>query len=132
MASDEKLMKNAQFRKAAPMAFLNARNSAIELLKLEGTPKVVKGKKAKKELTLLERTKKYTEDFMKEYREFYSNEVASIGGNYKAADSIAKLKKAKNLEELAFTWRSLSADERHDGEIIKVKEDLKKKYEKAQ
>lgn len=114
---DEKLLQNAQYRKAAPMAFLNSRNTAMEMVKMEG-----------KKTDLLKRVKKYTNNLMKDYQEFYSKEVASVGGNYNSKDSIARLKKAKNLEELQSAWVLLSADERKDGDVRKVAQELKAKY----
>lgn len=122
---NEKLLKNAQYRKALPMAFLNSRNSAIELLKMEGKPKVKKGKKP---VSLMQILKKNTDNLMKDYMEFYAKEVATVGTNFKPEDSIAKLKAAKTLPDLQATWRLLSEDERHNEEVLVVAKQLRQKY----
>jgi hypothetical protein len=121
----EELLKNAQFRKALPMAFLNSRNSAIELLKLNGKPKVKKGKKPVSLMTIL---KKNTNNLMADYMEFYARDVATVGVNFKPEESIAKLNAAKNLPDLQSTWRSLSEDERHNDDVRKVAQQLRDKY----
>lgn len=132
--TDEKLMKNAQYRKAAPMAFLNSRNTAMEMVKMEGLQAVKfksikKGKKgAVVEIPLLGRVKQYTNDLMKDYQEFYATEVASVGAVYDAKKTIEFINKTKNKKELALIWNAMSEDERHDGEIRKLVKELKAKF----
>ncbi len=49
--------------------------------------------------------------------------------DYDPKESIAKLEATKTLEDLQFVWRSLSAKERKDGDIIKVAQKLRKTYD---
>ena len=114
--AEDLVLKNAQYRKAAPMAFLNSRNTAMEMVKMEG------GKK-----DLVKKVKKYTNDLMKDYQEFYAKEVASVGAPYKVTTSLDSLKKVKTIADLQKVWQSYSEDERHDGEIIKAVQALKNK-----
>ena len=67
--------------------------------------------------------------FLAEHKNYYATVIANIGQNYKTEDSIEKLKSAKTLEDLQNVWRSFSADERKDQEIIKQAQSLKKQYE---
>ncbi len=115
--TEEKLLKNAQYRKAAPMAFLNSRNTAMEMVKLEG-----------KKNYLLKNVKKYTNELMKDYNEFYALEVASVGTNYDAKKTIELVRACKSNAELKLVYMAMSEDERHDGEIRKVVKELKSKY----
>jgi hypothetical protein len=123
--TDEKLLKNAQYRKAAPMAFLNSRNTAMEMVKMEGISAKVN------KLPLLKRVKKYTDDLMADYVEFYAKEVASVGVSYDVKTTIELLNATKTKDELRLVWTALSEDERHDGEIRKLVKELKKKYAKG-
>lgn len=119
MATDEKVIKDAQYRKGLSIAFFNAINNATEIVKLEV---VVNPDKIKERITF------YRDWLLEEHKNYYATVIANVGVNYKAADSIAKLKATKTLEDLQSAWRLLSADERKDTEIIKVAQDLQKTY----
>jgi len=125
MATDEKVIKDAQYRKGLSIAFFNATNSAITLVAQElanrGDPSV-------SEEHILTRVNFYRDYFLEQHKNYYASVIANVGQNYKAEDSIAKLKATKTLEELQIAWRLLSADERKDVEIKKVAQDLQKKY----
>lgn len=116
---DEKVLKNAQFRKGLSIAFFNATNAAIEL---------TKGVKYKD----LEEQKKDIVDIrnwlLSEHQTYYATVIENTGANYKATDGIAKLKATKNYDELGVAWRLLSADERKDPEILKVAKEMKTKF----
>jgi hypothetical protein len=126
MATEEKIIKDAQFRKGASIAFFNSTNSAIaivvEEIKLRGDPSV-------SEEHILTRINFYRDHFLEQHREYYSSVISPIGGNYKASDTIEKLKGTKNTGELYKLWLTLSEDERRDGEVLKVKDALKEEYE---
>jgi len=66
---------------------------------------------------------------LEEHKNYYASVIANAGQNYKTEESIAKLKTAKTLEDLQMVWRLLSEDERRDGEIQKVAQELKKKLQ---
>lgn len=136
---NEKIIKDAQYRKGLSIAFFNATNAAVEIIKLEGLQtdlfkKPTKGKKGKTKskktiINPLEvRLQLWRNWLLKEHQEYYANVIAQVGVNYKSEDSIAKLKTAKNMDELKNAWISLSADERKDAEIKKVAQELKAKY----
>lgn len=117
---DDKVLSNAQYKKSLSIAFFNATNSTIELAKVMFPD--MKGVDVKVFI------KEWREWFLEEHKNYYATVIANIGANYKAEDSVKKLKAGKTLEELQTAWRALSEDERRDGEILKVAQDLKKKY----
>ena len=120
MEKNEEIMKNAQFRKSLSIAFFNATNAAIELVK-------------EKPMTADETRfaiQVWRDWFLGEHKNYYAAVIANIGKNYDAKESIAKLKVAKTLEELQTAWRLLSEDERRDAEVHKEAQKLKTQYEK--
>lgn len=121
----EKLIKDAQYRKGLSIAFFNATNAAIELVK--GNPKLTTFEKS----DVLETVKEIRDFFLKEHQNYYATVIAKIGSNYKADETIKKLRATKNIAELRTAWQLLSEDERQDEEIKKVALELKTAYEKA-
>jgi hypothetical protein len=87
-----------------------------------------KKKKGVKVPTKEDRIAYWRDKFLEDHKEYYGSVIANIGTNYKADESILKLQKAKSAEDLSTAWRLLSADERRDGEIIKVAQELKHKF----
>ena len=124
MATEEKIIKDAQFRKGASIAFFNSVNSAISLVAVE----LSKMQQVSDEF-ILQRVNFYRDYFLEQHKEYYSSVISNIGGNYKATDTIERLRATKNVDELYKLWKALSADERRDGEVLKVKDDLKETYE---
>jgi len=120
---NEEILKSAQYRKGLSIAFFNATNAAISL---------VSDSKITDQKLLLDTVKFYRDFFLEEHKNYYATVIANVGVNYRAEDTIVQLNEAKNMDELKSKWLSISEDERRDGLIIKVKETLKKKYEKAQ
>ena len=116
---DEKILKDAQYRKGLSIAFFNATNAAVEFAKINGLAGVLDPKKFIAE---------WRDWFLEEHKTYYATVIANVGVNYKAEDSIAKLKTTKTLDELKSTWLLLSEDERRDGEIKKVANVLKSEY----
>ncbi len=119
--ADDKLIKDAQYRKGLSIAFFNATNSAISLC----TGMNVHEKETIKKVIEIR------DFFLKEHDEYYANVIAKVGLNYDAVKTIVKLKETKSLEDLKVQWILLSQDERQDKEIIKVVQELKQLYEKA-
>lgn len=120
MANEQdKLMRDAQFRKGLSIAFFNATNAAIEFAKINGMSGVMDPKKFITE---------WRDFFIEEHKSYYALNIANIGVTYKAEDSIARLNETKTLEDLQQAWRNLSADERKDAEIIKVAQKLRSTY----
>lgn len=137
----EKLLKDAQYRKGLSIAFFNATNGAVEIIKLEGLKtelfkktKAVKGKskskaKPKKEINQLEvRLQLWRNWLIKEHAEYYAKVIAPVGDNFKPEEGIAKLIAVTTLPELRKVWVSLSQDERDNKEILKVAQELRRKY----
>jgi len=113
---DDKIIQNAQYRKSLSIAFFNATNAAIEMCKGLN----IHEEATKKKIIELR------DWFLEEHKNYYATVIVNVGVNYKTEESIKKLKDAKTLEDLQTAWRLLSEDERHDGEIRKVAQELKK------
>lgn len=132
----EKLLKDAQYRKGLSIAFFNATNAAIEMVKVEGSKKVIsikkKGKVVKWEVPIEERIEYWRKYFIQKHQEYYTEVIANVGVNYKAEDAIKKLKEVTDWEGFKKVWRTFSEDERRDPEIRKVAVEVKNKYEKPQ
>ena len=109
---EDKILKDAQYRKGLSIAFFNATNSAIALV----DSRTMDMPDALKEVVRIR------DILLEEHKNYYATVIANIGANYKATDTIEKLSKTKNIEELKSLWLSLSEDERRDGEILKAKE----------
>lgn len=119
---EDKNLRDAQYRKSLSIAWFNANNAAIELLKGLGLSGTV----------LETEIRKWREWFLGEHRDYYSKTIANVGVAYRAEDTIKKLEAAKNYNELSDVWMEMSADERRDGEILKKVAELQKQpgYEK--
>lgn len=113
---DDKIIQNAQYRKSLSIAFFNATNAAIEIVKNEDNPD-------KKEAI-----KKWRDWFLEEHKNYYAVVIANIGQNFDVSESIEKLEAAKTSEELQGVWRLLSEDERRNSDIIAEAQKLKKLY----
>jgi len=113
---NDSVIKNAQYRKGLSIAFFNATNATIELLKDDNS---------KTEEELKEKIIKWRSWFLEEHKNYYATVIEKIGVNYEAKESIEKLNKAKTIEELRTTWVNLSEDERRDPEIIAVTQLIK-------
>jgi hypothetical protein len=124
---DEKILKDAQYRKGLSIAFFNATNSAISLITSPdyhfSSTKTFTNELYKLEIVEIR------DWLLEEHKNYYATVIANVGQNYKTEDSIAKLKATKSLDALKTAWQNLSQDERSDGEIIKVCQEEKKKYE---
>lgn len=114
--TDEKILKDAQYRKGLGIAFFNATNAAIEIIKL-----LPPGDEEYKKLNLIF----WRNWLLEEHKTYYATVIAGVGAVYKAEDTIKKLKQSKTKDELRLVWISISEDERRDGEIIKVAKELK-------
>lgn len=119
---DEKVLKDAQYRKGLSIAFFNATNAAIELTK---GYKYANQEEQRKDIVEIRNW------LLGEHREYYATVIQSVGANFKAGEAIKKLQTAKTYDELSVIWRLLSEDERRDGEIIKVAKELKAKLHVA-
>lgn len=117
--NNDKVIKDAQYRKGLSIAFFNATNAAIALVAQLKLPNV--DETLKSVVTI-------RNFFLEEHKTYYANVIAQVGVNYKASESIEKLKSASSLEELNTVWRLFSEDERHDTEIRKVANELNQKY----
>lgn len=121
---DEKILKDAQYRKGLSIAFFNATNAAIELVKSRPIADI----DIKEALKLVTEVRDF---FLDEHKEYYARVIAKVGTSYNPAETIKKLKATKTLEELRRAWQLLSEDERQDVEIKKEVKALKVKHEKT-
>ena len=112
---NEKLLKDAQYRKGLSIGFFNATNSAIEMVKAEGD--------ITKEGFIA-----WRDWFLTEHAKYYAETIAKIGLAYDPQEAIKKLREVSDLDELAGVWRGLSEDERRHKKVIKVVKELKEKY----
>ena len=118
---DEKILRDAQYRKGLSIAFFNATNAAIEMCK--GLD--ISAEATKKKITDVR------DWLLDEHKNYYASVIAQVGGNYAPQEAIKKLQAVKSKEELHTVWLMFSADERQDNEIAKVAQEMKQKYEKA-
>ncbi len=117
---DDKVLKDAQYRKGLSIAFFNATNAAIELTK------------GYKFATEEEQRKAIVETrnwLLTEHQTYYATVLSAVGDNFNPADAIEKLKGAQNYEELSMVWRLLSEDERRHAEIIKTAKEVKARFQ---
>lgn len=119
MATEDKIIKDAQYRKGLSIAFFNAVNNATQIVELE---------KANhwSEEQIKERISYWRDWLLEEHKDYYSKVIAQVGLPYNSTETIEKLKKAETKEELRLMWLALSADEKHDGDVLKVAKELKK------
>ncbi len=120
---DERLIKDAQYRKGLGIAYFNATNSTIELAKIMFPD--LEGVDVKAFIV------EWRQWFLDEHKKYYAEVIANIGKPYDAKESIEKLQETNNVEDLRSVWLSLSEDERRDGQIREVAKQERAKYEKA-
>lgn len=128
MDEKEKVIKDAQYRKGLSIAFFNATNNAIEMVKLKYQGQDISKVPMDQIMEAVTTGRNW---LLEEHKNYYATVIAQVGVNYKVADTIEKLKKTTSLDELSMVWRSLSADERHDKEVRKIASELKQNYETA-
>lgn len=118
--NEDKALKDGQYRKSLSIAFFNAINTAIELVKLED----LKTDEDKKDRLVFWRNW-----LLQEHRSYHTTVISRVGINYDPKVTIEKIKKTTNLDQLKAVFLSLYEDERRDPDILKVVHALKKKYE---
>jgi len=119
MENQERIIKNAQYRKGLSIAFFNATNVAVELVKVlypTASPEEIREHLVATRDWLLE-----------EHKNYYAEVIENIGANYNVEETTKLLKSAKNLAGLKEIWLLLSEDERRDDAVIKVAQELKAK-----
>jgi len=128
---EEQALKDAQYRKSLSIAYFNSVNSAIALV----TPTVltvvssVEPDQAKK--AIQEFIVEWRDWFLEEHKAHYLKTVAQVGTTYDKQKAIDRLKETKEKSELQKVWVALSEDERRDGDIRKVCNELLKEYDPA-
>ena len=121
MENNERIIKDAQYRKGLSIAFFNANNSAITLVSTDKeyyTEEELKGKIIM-----------WRDFFLNEHENYYAKIISPIGCIYDKQETIKLIESATGMEDLKDIWLSISQDERSDDDIIKVKDEIKKKYE---
>lgn len=117
---DDKVLKDAQYRKGLSIAFFNATNAAIELTKGYKFANEEEQRKA------IVETRNW---LLEEHKTYYNTVLSAVGDNFNPAEAIEKLKAAQNYEELSMVWRLISADERRHEEIIKAAKEMKARFQ---
>ena len=102
---NEKIIKDAQYRKGLSIAFFNANNAAIEIVKkeIESEPRWMENPDVIKKSLV-----KWRNWLLEEHKNYYATVIANIGSNYNAKETIEKLKSIKTEDELRTAWQSLS------------------------
>lgn len=119
MVPDNKILKDAQYRKGLSIAFFNATNAAVEFAKINGLAGVLDPKKFIAE---------WRDWFLEEHKTYYATVIANVGMNYKVEESLKELKKVKTLPDLLRVWQSFSADERGNDVLIKEVQNIRAKF----
>lgn len=89
MEQKEKIIKDAQFRKGSSIAYFNATNAAIEILKLKNDKENIK-----------ENLVEIRDWLIDEYTKYYEEVIAPIGGTYNTKDIIERIQSYKTADEL--------------------------------
>lgn len=133
MAKDEKgdlksrSIKTAQDRKDLSIAFFNATNSAIELMKIDLTT----GEVITEEMVKV-RISEWRQWFLKEHAEYRESVLEHVGATYSPKSVIEKMEATTNAKELETVWLSLTEDERRDNDIHAKCRELVVKYKTVQ
>lgn len=126
MTKDEKIIKDAQYRKGLSIAFFNATNAAIALV--AGNTNAFFTLDKYKDEEVIRKVIEIRDRFLDEHKKYYSEVIAGVGANYNAEETIKKLKQCDTKDKLRLVWISISEDERRDGEIIKIVKDIKASF----
>lgn len=121
MDNNERIIKDAQYRKGLSIAFFNANNLAVTLVSTD--------KEYYTEEELKTKIVDWRNFFLKEHETYYANVVSPIGCLFDKKETIKLIESATGMEDLKDIWLSISQDERSDDDIIKIKNEIKKKYE---
>ena len=119
-------IKNAQDRKDFAIAYFNATNNAIELVKS------MRGFEISTEEQIQKQIATWREWFLVQHLEYRALVTEKIGASYDPKEHVEKLKASKTIEELEKTWNSFTQDVRMDNELRKVCQELKNGYENIQ
>ena len=123
MNENEKVIRDAQFRKGLSIAFFNATNSAITLVSTD--------KEYYSQDELKEKIISWRDFFLQEHLDYYSRVISPVGTIlFDKNKTIERVQNATDMENLKMIWISLSEDERNDVDIIKAKDEVKNKYAK--
>lgn len=126
----DQVIKNAQYRKNLSIAFFNSTNAAIEMVKLEfgalhsANPTI--------ERLMVERLEFWRTNFLEAHKRYYATVIESIGADFNVEETLARIAKVENMEQLQLLWVSLSQDERNNPEVFAAAQLKKNEYEKAQ
>lgn len=121
--SEDKNLKDAQYRKSLSISYFNSLNAAIAL---------VKDMEVNGDVGLEKAIKKWRDFFITEHSDYYAKTIASVGEPYNAEKTMANLRKAKTMPDLLEKWLNLSQDERRDKAIINAVAEMKGKLGKKE
>lgn len=115
-----KSIKTAQDRKDFAIAFYNATNNAIEMVKLQTATTTEDAQ---------EKIVKWRDWFLSEHAKYREEVTEKIGAVVQVGTAKDKLKATKNVAELQKAWLTLTQDERQDPDVYRLCQELKEKYE---
>lgn len=120
-----KSIREAQDNKDLKIAFFNATNNAIEMVKYEneaGTTRFVDDKELKDGVV------SWREWFLEEHKAHHLKSVGALSATIPVGSAIDRLQKANGLVELKAVWASLTQDERDNTDILLEAQAQRKKY----
>lgn len=114
---EKDLLRDAQYRKGLSIAFFNATNASIEMMKATSNVSI-------------ENFRYWRDLFLQEHAEYYANVISKVGSNFDPKVTIGKLQGARSMEELRSLWLNISEDERQNAEIKKIAYTLRASFTK--
>ncbi len=120
---NDKIMKDAQYRKGLSIAWFNATNSAISLI---GTIQPTTDPDYYKT-----RLVEIRDWLLEEHKTYYATVIANVGVNFNPEDTIKKLNATTDKQTIKTVKLTISEDERHHEKVKKVAKELKEKYKNA-
>lgn len=114
--NNDKILRDAQYRKGLSIAFFNATNAAVELVAKLGYGDFK---------TIEEAVTHWRNWFLETHKKYYAEVIANIGVPYDVAETIKQLESVMSKAELKQVWISLSEDQRQDPTIKEAKDRIK-------
>lgn len=133
MASDDQALKDAQYRKGLSIAYFNSVNSAITMMSPLITKLVTdigpeKMDDETRMMAIKASIRVWRDWFLEEHKQHYLKNISNAGLPFDVTETIERIKKAQNMDELSLIWASLSADERHVHDVVSLVAELKAKF----
>lgn len=119
-------IKNAQDRKDLAIAYFNATNNAIELVKSMPALEMSSGQQIKEGIVA------WRDWFLSEHLEYRARVTEKVGASYNPTSILESLKTTKNIDEVKALFLGLTQDERSDPEVKLAFSKARQSYETIQ